>query len=159
MARDKPRLTLDSSKRIVGTVEVTREEQRKCSRNLRNDLRDAQKKVDAQRNDAQLIGVNAMSEVARVFDLPAMDPNELPFKMHASHTKTLYLGGFAACERCGRIASQNRQGNALIAECRKYCPRGSASRLKRMRQGQHPQGKDEWPDGSTNPLPRRIRAA
>ena len=75
MARAKSRLTLDNATRIVEILEVTREEQRKCSRNLRNDLRDAQKKLDAQRNDAQLIGVNAMSEVARVFDLPAMVTN------------------------------------------------------------------------------------
>ena len=84
MVRAKPKLTLDNATRIVETVEVTREEQRKCSRNLRNDLRDAQKRLDAQRKDAQGIGVNAMSEVARVFDLSAMDPDELPFKLHAA---------------------------------------------------------------------------
>ena len=75
----------------------------------------------------------------------------LPFPVHPSHT-AVYVGGFAACLKCGSARSCDHKNNALRKACRGWCPRGTRATLARTLQGKHPNGQEgKWPDGSTSP--------
>ena len=84
---------------------------------------------------------------------------DIPFTVHDSHTNLVYIGGFVGCSDCGLHASNNWVKNRLVQQCRKHCPDGTKGHVERLKRGKHPKGGqgNEWPDGSLNPTPKRVR--
>ena len=88
------------------------------------------------------------------------EPVVLPYSVDPSH-KVLYFGGFAACTRCGTMASTSSARNAIFPEqCLGFaaCSTANRSRLRRLQRGEHPRPDrhSQWPDGTpAGEQPRR----
>ena len=83
----------------------------------------------------------------------------LRFAVHSSH-KAVECGGYVGCLTCGSIAMLPKEGLRLAARCIPKVNKSSGSfyRVRRIAQGLHPYGKvdDPWPNGVTQPTPRRV---
>ena len=113
--------------------------------------------------------------------LPDEQTRQLTFSPHESHT-AFFCGGYLACERCGAMATIRGKAAKLLNPCRptaKTCAtmsmgaatrltsptedptmsKGAASRIKRLLEGLVPRPTRDttWPDGSENPIPKRLR--
>ena len=95
-----------------------------------------------------------------MFQHDDIDREAMPFRIHSSHRRVIFCGGIVGCEECGKYASSDTRKNGLKKECRKNCPAGTRAQISRLRAGRNPQlgRKDErWPDGSVDPVPKRVR--
>ena len=71
----------------------------------------------------------------------------------------VFIGGLVGCLACGGIASASAP-SALLRDrrpCRGTLPAGSASRLKKFRQGFLPSHFSAWPGARASPQERRPR--
>ena len=79
-----------------------------------------------------------------------------PVPAHSSHI-LIACGGYGGCLACGSVTSE-RTSTLLEGVCHRYCTdpryvrRLIAGKLPRAAKGRSALG---WPDGSTNPVPRR----
>ena len=109
-------------------------------------------------NEAQAMRAERSVVMQRIVTALPSEPVPVPFQVHKSHD-CVTCGGYAACMKCGASASCAMRGNALGKECRGIRPKGgTAHRLERLLWGKHPRtGMNQWPDGSTEPRPKRLR--
>ena len=134
------------------TEEVTgsREQRARESAKIRKDIRDL---AAQDKSNQKKAGNELLEEIQAGNALPTLTKCEVPFAIHPSHGRVIYVGGYASCPKCGKVASRDTVGNGLKEVCRNWCPRGSVSRIKRMRNGGHPHSGSMWPTGEAAPKP------
>ena len=96
--------------------------------------------------------------------LAIKENDTMQLDLHKSHHPVILCGGYAGCEKCGRITSTNTKRNNLVQPCRGYMPGGTKDPVKKLADGRLPFGKPEtggkkrlWPSGEDQPRPKRIR--
>ena len=90
--------------------------------------------------------------------LAIKENDTIQLDLHKSHRPIILCGGYAGCEKCGRITSTNTRRNNLVQPCRGYMPGGTKDPVKKLADGKFPFFKKRvWPSGEDQPRPKRIR--
>ena len=90
--------------------------------------------------------------------LAIKENDTIQLDLHKSHRPIIPCGGYAGCEKCGRITSTNTRRNNLVQPCRGYMPGGTKDPVKKLADGKLPFFKNRvWPSGEDQPRPKRIR--
>ena len=75
--------------------------------------------------------------------LAIKENDNIQLDLHKSHRPIILCGGYAGCEKCGRITSTNTRRNNLVQPCRGYMPGGTKDPVKKLADGKFPFFKSE----------------
>ena len=139
-------------------VWVTRAKRKAMQREEAQLVREERAKKQKVKQEAQAHLLETISQNDEHFEPDSIAWDDIPFEVHATHRKLVYLGGYVGCLQCGSHASAKRRNNRLIQICRNACPAGTRGVVLRMQKGGHPKGNagQQWPDGSKDPKPRVV---
>ena len=139
---------------------MTRSQKRKLLDERRADRKENTSKRRAAKHEASLQEAErVMTDALEILELMDPSDSQIPFPIHATHD-CVTCGGFVGCTRCAATASTMMKGSKLAEACPGNGKKGtgSANRVARLLRGQIPRSEiEEWPDGSSDPKPKRLR--